>query len=79
MPIWRARCCTGRLTPRRRHSDMNLILAILEIVFPAKKRAALQIAEDLAALKGMFTQGNAKDRVDSLERNMAIIRRWPPK
>ena len=23
MPIWRARCCTGRLTPRRRHSDMN--------------------------------------------------------
>ena len=58
---------------------MNLILAILEIVFPAKKRAALQIADDIAALQGMFTQGNAKDRVDSLERNMAIIRRWPPK
>ena len=58
---------------------MNLILAILEVVSPAKKRAALQIADDIRALKGMFTQGNAKDRVDSLERNMAIIRRWPPK
>ena len=58
---------------------MNLILAILEIVSPAKKRAALQIAEDLAALQGMFTEGHAKDRVESIERSMAIIRRWPPK
>ena len=79
MPIWRARCCTGRLTPRRRHSDMNLILAILEVVFPKKRAAALQIAEDLAALQGMFTEGHAKDRVDAIERSMAIIRRWPPK
>jgi len=57
---------------------MNLLLAILEVVFPKKRAAALQIAEDLAALQGMFTQGHAKDRVDSIERSMAIIRRWPP-
>ena len=57
---------------------MNLILAILEVVFPKKRAAALQIAEDLAALQGMFTEGHAKDRVDSIERSMAIIRRWPP-
>ena len=57
---------------------MNLILAILEVVFPAKRRAALQIAQDIEALQGMFTQGKAKDRVDSIERSMAIIRRWPP-
>ena len=78
MPICRPRCSTGRLIPRRRHSDMNLILAILEVVFPAKRRAALQIAQDIEALQGMFLEGKVKDRLDSLERNMAIIRRWPP-
>ena len=53
---------------------MNLLLAILEVVFPKKRAAALQIAQDIEALQGMFTQGKAKDRVDSIERSMAIIR-----
>jgi hypothetical protein len=58
---------------------MNLVLAILEIVFPKKKVAALQIAEDLEALLGMSAEGPIKDRVASIERNLAIIRRWPPR
>ena len=32
---------------------MNLILAILEVVFPKKRAAALQIAQDIAALQGI--------------------------
>ena len=57
---------------------MNLILAFLEVVFPKNRAAALQIAQDIEALQGMFLEGKVKDRLDSLERNMAIIRRWPP-
>lgn len=58
---------------------MNLILALLEVVFPAKKRAAVRIAGNISKLRAMLTEGPAKDLVNQIEKDMTVIRRWPPK
>jgi hypothetical protein len=57
---------------------MNIIVSILEIVFPAKKKAAVRIQQNLTALN-MMLQGNGREKIKQIEQDMAIIRRWPPK
>ena len=57
---------------------MNILVSILEIIFPAKKKAAVRIQQNLTALN-MMLQGNGREKIKQIEKDMAIIRRWPPK
>lgn len=57
---------------------MNILVSILEIIFPAKKKAAVRIQQNLTALN-MMLKGNGREKIKQIEQDMAIIRRWPPK
>ena len=57
---------------------MNILVSILEVIFPAKKKAAVRIQQNLTALN-MMLKGNGREKIKQLEQDMAIIRRWPPK
>ena len=57
---------------------MNIIVSILEVIFPAKKKAAVRIQQNLTALN-MLLKGNGREKIKQIEQDMAIIRRWPPK
>ncbi len=57
---------------------MNIIVSILEVIFPAKKKAAVRIQQNLTALN-MMLKGNGREKIKQIEQDMAIIRRWPPK
>jgi len=57
---------------------MNILVSILETIFPAKKKAAVRIQQNLTALN-MMLQGNGREKIKQIEQDMAIIRRWPPK
>ena len=57
---------------------MNILVSILEVIFPAKKKAAVRIQQNLTALN-MMLKGNGREKIKKIEEDMAIIRRWPPK
>ena len=57
---------------------MNILGSILEVIFPAKKKAAVRIQQNLTALN-MLLKGNGREKIKQIEQDMAIIRRWPPK
>lgn len=57
---------------------MNILVSILEVIFPAKKKAAVRIQQNLTALN-MMLKGNGREKIKQIEQDMAIIRRWPPK
>ena len=59
---------------------MNILVSILEVIFPAKKKAAVRIQQNLTALNMMVKgTGTAREKLKQIEQDMAIIRRWPPK
>ena len=57
---------------------MNILVSILEVIFPAKKKAAVRMQQNLTALN-MMLKGNGREKIKQIEQDMAIIRRWPPK
>ena len=64
---------------------MNILVSILEIIFPKKKQAAIRIQQNINALnmivadQDMSYKGAAREKIKQIEQDLAIIRRWPPK